>query len=171
MPKFLTLLSCLLFASLASAQTESVIAPIWGRVVAPGDGQGLIYNATTGEWENQNIPGGGSGGVGAEISYTSPTGTVDPSITGFVAGIGSNGTGRIKITLTANTSWQGLPAGTDGQTLSLTVVSGAFTFTLLARDGSTALQQIMASGNFVLAQYDSIGLIYSSSLAQWVLQT
>ena len=79
------------------------------------------------------------------------------------------GTGRIRITITANTSWQGLPAGVDGQTLVLIVVSGAFTFELLALDSSTALHQIMASANSSYEEYDAAQLVYSSSLSNWVL--
>ena len=113
--------------------------------------------------------GGAGGGAGAEIAYTSPTGTIDPNLSGFVAGLGSAGTGRIRITITANTSWQGLPAGVDGQTLVLIVVSGAFTFELLALDSSTALHQIMASANSSYEEYDAAQLVYSSSLSNWVL--
>jgi hypothetical protein len=113
-----------------------------------------------------------SGGVGAEIAYTSPTGTIDPAITGFVAGLQSAGTGRIRLTITANTSWQGLPAGVDGQTLTLEIVAGNFTFELLANDASTALKEILCSGSPRAYQlYDAPQLQYSGNLTKWVLRT
>jgi hypothetical protein len=125
---------------------------------------GVTVQATAGA-----ISGVG-GGVGPEIAYTSPSGTIDPAITGFTAGVGIAGTGRVRVTLAANTTWQGLPAGADGQTLVLMVVAGNFTLTLAALDASTLLQEIMASGSTVpLALYDAVELVYSASLGNWVL--
>lgn len=109
------------------------------------------------------------GGLGSLINFTSPTGTIDPSITGFVAGTGASSTGRINLTITANTSWEGLPAGADGQQLFITVVTGAFTLTLLHLNGSTAQAKIRASNDFAYALNDTAQLFYDSGLGQWIL--
>jgi len=135
-------------------------------------GHKIFYNHRTGTDGVVDLAGISGVGAGAEISFTSPSGaTVDPNIASFVSGFGGNGTGRINVTITANTSWEGLPAGTDGQTILIVVVAGNFTLTLLARNGSTLQSQILASNNLALALYDSAQLIYSSSLGKWVLIT
>lgn len=107
--------------------------------------------------------------VGASLAFAPPSGTIDPSIVGFVAGLGSSGTGRLKITLSGNTSIEGLPAGVDGQTLLIMIVTGAFTFTLLHLNGSTAQKQILASGDETYGLGDVSLLIYDGGLGQWAL--
>jgi len=113
--------------------------------------------------------GGGGGGIGNTLAFASPSGVIDPSIAGFVAGVGSAGTGRLNVTLTANTSWEGLPAGSDTQQLFITIVSGNFVLTLLHLNGSTAQTQILASTDFSYALGDTAQLYYSGALGQWVL--
>lgn len=108
-------------------------------------------------------------GLGKLISYAPGAGVIDPSIAGFVAALGPGGTGRINITLGANTSFEGLPAGVDGQQLFLSVVSGNFVLTLLHLDGATAQKQILASNDFAYGLGDTAQLFYDGGLAQWVL--
>jgi len=76
--------------------------------------------------------------------------------------------GRIKLTLTANTTWLGLPAGNDAQQLFITVVSGNFLFTLDAF-GATAQSQIASSANALYALNDTAQLFYDGGLTKWVL--
>lgn len=111
----------------------------------------------------------GSGGLGALITFNPPSGVIDPSITGFVAGLAPSGTGRINITLSADTSFEGLPAGVDAQQLFLTIVSGNFVLTLLHLNGSTAQKQILSSKDFAYALGDTAQLFYDGGIAQWVL--
>lgn len=108
-------------------------------------------------------------GLGALITFSPSSGTIDPSIAGFTAALGPTGTGRINITLSGNTSFEGLPAGVDGQQLFLTIVSGNFTLTLLHLDGATGQQQIRASSDNTFALNTTAQLFYDSGLAQWVL--
>ena len=129
----------------------------------------ILIDPTTGAPYNASSGSGGSG-IGPAISFTSPSGTIDPSITGFTSGLGQAGTGRIKVTLSANTSWQGLPAGTDGQQLTVVVVAGNFTLTLLNNNGSTAQWPILASGPFSANLNDSLSLIADTGLSKWILQ-
>jgi hypothetical protein len=112
---------------------------------------------------------GGGGGMGADLAYSPGSGTIDPSITGFEAGLGGSGTGRLKVTLSGNTSFEGLPAGVDGQQLYIIVVSGNYTLTLLALNGSTAQAEMMASGALALNLYDCAQLFYDGTLSQWVM--
>jgi hypothetical protein len=107
---------------------------------------------------------GGSGGIGASLNFTSPSGTIDPSIAGFTSGIG-----RLKVTLAANTAWEGLPAGADAQQLFITIVAGNFTLTLLHLNGGTAQKEILASNDFIYALDDTAQLFYDTGLSQWVL--
>lgn len=110
-----------------------------------------------------------SGGVGASVNFVSPSGTIDPSIVGFTAGVGSAGTGRIKVTLSANTTWEGLPTGADGQQLFGTIVAGNFFLTLSALNGATAQKQILASRDTTYTLGDTFQAFYDSGLGQWVL--
>ena len=111
----------------------------------------------------------GGGGIGPAIAFNSPAGVIDPNIVGFTAGVGSAGTGRIKVTLAADTSWEGLPAGTDGQQLVILVVAGNFTLTLLALSGATAQAKILSNLNFAIRLNSSLSLTYDATLAQWIL--
>ena len=117
--------------------------------------------------------GGGSsgsgGGIGGSINYAPAAGVIDPTIAGFVAAAGASGTGRIKVTLSGNTSFEGLPKGADGQQLFIMVVSGNFTLTLLEGDGATAQAEILASTNFSYGLGDTAQLFYDTGLSQWVL--
>lgn len=110
-------------------------------------------------------PGAGGSGIGAALAFASPPGVIDPAIVGFTSGIG-----RLKTTLSANTSWEGLPAGADAQQLLVIIVAGNFTLTLLHLNGGTAQKQILASGDFNITLGDSIGLVYDVGLGQWILQ-
>lgn len=111
----------------------------------------------------------GSSGIGNALAFSPASGTIDPTITGFVAGVGSAGTGRLKITLSADTSFEGLPAGADGQQLFLLIVAGAFTLTLLHLNGATAQAQIFASVDFSCTLNDCLQLFYDIGLSKWVL--
>jgi hypothetical protein len=116
-----------------------------------------------------SLSSSGGGGIGNALNFASPSGTIDPSITGFVAGLGTSGTGRIKVTLSADTAWEGLPAGVDRQQLFVEIVAGNFVLTMLALNGATAQKKISASGDFRYGLLDTGQLYYDSGLTQWVL--
>ena len=44
------------------------------QLTSPTNGQALVYNATSGKWENQSIGGGGGGGTLTSIGLVMPTG-------------------------------------------------------------------------------------------------
>jgi hypothetical protein len=157
--------------NLGSWSTLAALTAIFPAAAVPigsfaytGD-EGPVYS-TGSAWTVYSS--GGGGGVGASINYAAPTGTIDPAITGFQAGLGSSGTRIIKATLTGNTSLEGLPAGVPGQSLSIVVVSGAFTLTLLHQSGATTQQPIYASGDIPLALGDCTNLVADSTLG-WIL--
>lgn len=104
------------------------------------------------------------GGIGASIAYASPSGTIDPVIAGFTTAIG-----RIKVTLSADTAWEGLPTGADAQQLLVTIVAGNFTLTVLHLNGSTAQKKILASGDFLFQLNDTFQLVYDAGLGEWLL--
>lgn len=116
--------------------------------------------------QGQEIALGGSGsGIGASLAYSPASGSVDPGI--GITGFGGS-TGRLKVTLSGNTTFAGLPAGADAQQLLIIVVSGAFTLTLTAL-GTTSGKQILASSSVVLSLHDALQLVYDAGLAQWVV--
>lgn len=105
-----------------------------------------------------------SGGTaGAFINFAPPAGIIDPTIVGF-----TSNTGRIKVTLAGDTTFEGLPAGTDGQQLYITVVAGNFTLTLAHLNGATAQAEIRASADRPYALNDTAYLFYDGGLGQWV---
>lgn len=114
-------------------------------------------------------PAASGGGLGITIPFSPAGGVIDPSISGFVAALGPTGTGRIDLTLSANTSFEGLPAGADGQQLFITIVSGNFSLTLLHLNGSTTQKQIRASNDMLYFLNDTAQLFYDAGLSQWVL--
>jgi hypothetical protein len=109
--------------------------------------------------------GGGSGALGAAITYTATGGNVNPNLVGFVAGT----TGRVNITLSADAGFLSLPAGTDGQLLALPIVAGNFAFSLVALSGAATQKEILASNTFQYALNDCPLLYYDATLTQWVL--
>jgi hypothetical protein len=110
-----------------------------------------------------SVGGSGGGGLGTKVSYSPSSGTIDPSITGFTAGLGSAGTGRLNVTLSGNTTFEGLPAGADGQQLAILIVSGNYTLTLSSFNASTAQKKIVASGNPTGVLYDALSFYYDAS--------
>lgn len=114
-------------------------------------------------------PSGAGGGLGADLAFAPPSGVIDPAIAGFVAAAGPSGTGRLLVTLSANTSFEGLPAGADGQQLFITVVAGNFQLTLLHLSGATLQKEILATYDFVYPLNNSAQLFYDAGLGQWVL--
>jgi len=118
-----------------------------------------------------NASGGASsgGGIGASLAFSPGTGVIDPTIAGFVASAGSTGTVRLKVTLAGNTTFEGLPAGADGQQLYIIVVSGNFLLTLSHLNGATAQKQIVSSRDLSYALDDTAQLFYDSGLGAWVL--
>lgn len=108
---------------------------------------------------------GGGGGIGSALTYSPATGSIDPGtgITGF-----SSSTGRLKITLAGNTTFAGLPVGTDAQILYLMVVSGGFTLTLTA-NGSSSGSAFFASTSFVAQLDDCLQVFFDSGLNKWVI--
>lgn len=118
----------------------------------------------------RNLGGSSSGGgLGNALAFAPSSGVIDPTIAGFVAALGAGSTGRLDVTLSGDTSFEGLPAGADGQQLFITVVSGNFTLTLLHLNGSTAQKQILASTDFSYTLGDTAQLFYSKALGQWIL--
>lgn len=115
--------------------------------------------------------GTGNGTIGPAVAYSPASGAVDPGagITGFtVATASAQGTGRLNITLAGNTTFAGLPAGRDGQLLTLVIVSGAFTLSL-TEGGSTAGAPFFGLGLFELPGVGATQLLYYDSTLGWVL--
>lgn len=131
--------------------------------------EAVLYDPSTGilfaGGTTLNLGGAGVGGI---ITYTAPTGTVDPILTGFQSGLATAGTRLVKITLSGNTNFIGLPAGTVGQMLYLAVIAGAFNLSLVPF-GATSQAVIFASGTVPITAGDCIGLQYDSVLG-WMLQ-
>lgn len=100
---------------------------------------------------------GGGGGIGSSIAYSPPSGTITPVIPGFTHSVG-----RIEITLSADTTFNNLPTGADGQQLFLNIVAGNFLLTL-PKTG------FFASGNFVYGLNDTAQLYYDIGLSEWVI--
>lgn len=102
--------------------------------------------------------GGSSGGtsgsgakLGSRLTYTSPSGA---GVAAAPAGFATT-TGRLLVTLTADTTWVSLTAGADGQLLEVVVVAGAFTLTLPAADFPGFGDLNLGLNNRALLYYDS----------------
>jgi hypothetical protein len=105
--------------------------------------------------------------LGPSLAYAPSSGTVDPG-TG-IAGFGVN-TGRLNVTLSGNTTFEGLPPGFyDGMTLAIAVVGGNYTLTFSPFDASTAGAQFFASAPLTILSYDATSLYYDAGLGQWVI--
>lgn len=99
---------------------------------------------------------GGSGGssgarLGSRLAFASPAGA---AVAAAPAGF-SSATGRLLVTLSANTTWISLTAGVDGQLLDVIVAAGAFTLILPAADFLGFGDLNLGLGNRALLYYDS----------------
>lgn len=97
--------------------------------------------------------GGSSSGakLGARLAFASPAGAgVAAAPAGF-----STATGRLLVTLSADTTWVSLTAGADGQLLEVKVVAGAFTLTLPQANFNGVGDLAVALNNGVLLYYDA----------------
>jgi hypothetical protein len=113
-------------------------------------------------------PSGSGGGLGSVLAFTAAAGSADANPPGFVAAAGSAGTGRLEITLTANSVFPTLIAGADGQTLIVSVVAGAFTLTLGPTGGGLLAPFRQANPN-ILNLLDAVTLYYyGGAVNQWV---
>lgn len=110
-------------------------------------------------------------GLGASLSYAPASGAIDPGagITGFVASTNGSRTAILLVTLSAATTFAGLPIGADTQEVLIAVISGNYTLTLTCF-GTTAGAQIMASGtSYQFTLYDAVRLSFSATAGAWLL--
>jgi hypothetical protein len=63
--------------------------------------------------------------------------------------------GRLIVTLSGDTTWISLPAGTDGQLLDIKIAAGNFTLTLPAANFPAIGDQNLPLGNHTLLYYDA----------------
>ena len=99
--------------------------------------------------------------LGDSIAYAPAAGqSNDVNPAGFDSGVGA-----ILVTLSANSNWTGLAAGTEGQTIRITVVAGAFTLTLNNLNaGSAAANRFQGAGDFAITLNSSLLLQYRAAL-------
>lgn len=107
-------------------------------------------------------PTGGSGGstaLGTRLAFASPAGAgVAANPAGF-----SSAVGRLLVTLSADTTWISLPAGTDGQLLDIKIVAGNFVLTLPSANFPAISDQFLGLGNHMLLYYDAIDLAWNQA--------
>lgn len=95
--------------------------------------------------------GGSTTALGSRLAFASPAGAgVAAAPAGFSASVG-----RLLVTLTANTTWTSLTAGTDGQLLDVKIVAGNFVLTLPAANFPAISDQTLGLGNHMLLYYDA----------------
>lgn len=157
-----------------NAGANTVTVTVGSTTVPLGAGLiGLFYTDGT---ANGLIPigisgTGGGGAMGTSLAYSPSAGSDDPGtgITGFVASLGSTGTGRLKVTLAGDTTFAGLPAGVDGQKLYITVVAGNYVLTLTAAGSTAGAEMYGPAGGLNLALNSTAQLFYDGGLGQWVI--
>jgi hypothetical protein len=107
--------------------------------------------------------GGGGGGqpvLGAASPYASPSGVVPTAAPpGF-----TSTTGRVNVTLSGNTTWDAMTAGSDGQLIAVSIVSGNFTLTLPAGAGFRA-----PAGGTILSLQTTKLMYYDTTAGLWVI--
>lgn len=106
------------------------------------------------------------GAFGNPLAYAPSAGSVDPGagIPGF-----SRGVGRLNITLAGDTTFLGLPFGTDGQSLILLIVGGNFVLSLSPQNPNTAGAEIFASQQYSALYRDALELYFDGGLQSWVV--
>ena len=142
--------------------STSVLVPgAIGIFYTDGSANGLLVIGVTG-------PTSG-GGLGGAVAYAPSAGAQDPGggITGFVAALGSGGTGRLHVTLAGDTTFAGLPAGVDGQQLFITVVAGNYTLTLTSAGSTTGAQMSGFGGGLNIGLLATAQLFYDGGLGTW----
>ena len=107
-----------------------------------------------------NTSSGGSGGtsfatLGARLPFTSPAGAAVAAAPAGFSSSQASPTGRLLVTLTADTTWVSLTAGYDGQMLELVVVAGNFTLTLPQADFGGVGDHVLGLNNAILLYYDT----------------
>lgn len=98
--------------------------------------------------------------LGARLAFTSPSGA---AVAAAPAGFSANPaapTGRLLVTLTANTTWISLTHGYDGQFLEVRVVAGNFILTLPAADFGGPLDTAIALNASILLYYDATAALW-----------
>lgn len=98
--------------------------------------------------------------LGARLAFASPAGgAVAAAPPGFSADP-TVPTGRLLVTLTANTTWISLTAGYDGQFLDVNIVAGNFLLTLPSADfGGFGDLNIPLNGH-ILLYYDATNALW-----------
>jgi hypothetical protein len=115
--------------------------------------------------------GSGNGCLGPAVVYASASGTSDPGagIAGFTAATASaQGTGRLNVTLSGNSVWDGLPAGFDGQQLTVLIVAGNFTLQFPVNQ-ATAGSPFLANGTYQIGLDGTLQLYMDTTLNAWVV--
>lgn len=98
--------------------------------------------------------------LGAAIPYTSPSGVVPLAAP---AGFGAT-TGRIDVTLSANTTWNALtPGAVNGQLIAVVIVAGNFSLLLGGAGFSTPPGGVFITLNVAKFMY------YDTGLGLWVV--
>jgi len=99
--------------------------------------------------------GAGYATLGTRLAYASPAGAgVAAAPAGFSASPAAP-TGRLLVTLAADTTWVSLTAGYDGQLLELIVVAGNFTLTLPQANFGGVGDHPISLNNAILLYYDT----------------
>jgi hypothetical protein len=102
----------------------------------------------------------------AGVASDSPSGTLNNYT---VAGGMGPTIGFVELTPTTNTVITGLVAGTDGQLVVITNLSGTYTVTLNALSGSSSsANQFRMVGNLSLGQNNGQLFKYSATIGLWV---
>lgn len=94
--------------------------------------------------------GSGVATLGARLAFASPNGAIAAAPAGFNSTIG-----RLLVTLSGNTTWNSLTAGSDGQFLEVKVVAGNFTLTLPQATFNGIGDINLGLNNGILLYYDS----------------
>lgn len=104
--------------------------------------------------------GAGFATLGARVTYTSPAGAgVAAAPAGFSA-TQSAPTGRLLVTLTADTTWVSLTPGYDGQMLEVSIVAGNFVLTLPQADFGGVGDHALGLNNSILMYYDTTAALW-----------
>lgn len=98
--------------------------------------------------------------LGVRLAYASPSGSIIAAPPGFIASTGITGTGRLLVTLSADTTWNGLTNGADGQLLEVKIVAGNFFLTL----PQAAFNGV---GDIVIPLNGGILMYFDSNQGEW----
>lgn len=148
------------------------------EISSPSDGQGLIYDATTGTWKNETLPGGGSGNSFVTIDCPAGTDPVADSTTDIIqlltggameiTGDAAADSVTFKADMYRAVAVQSITAASqaitamDGQAYRPISAAGAYTLTAeptiaAGRNGQVILVKNVGSNNVILQDVNALG--------------